>query len=149
MTFSCKISFRLAEFLLVKKHWNCVKNSSYFLNYFVCLLSWCALDFYGWLCSVPLKCFSLNILRIFSKAVSISFAHVIGMGIVTFLAILWPFQQLNDLFCDIFGTFVTFLWPFQHFCDLFVNDKKGHNFMNDKMTISRSNYDLDIVHKTI
>ena len=50
---------------------------------------------------------------------------------MTFLAILWPFV-----------TFVTFLEPFQHFCDLFVNDKKGHNFMNDKMILSRSNCDL-------
>ena len=37
---------------------------------------------------------------------------------------------------------MTFLWPFQHFYDLFMNDKKGHNFMNNKMILSRSNYNL-------
>ena len=126
----------------------------------------------------------LNCLHhIFSKAISVSFAHVIGMGILTFSAILWPFCDLCDLsmtfsalfwpfcewqkgsqfyewqmilsrsncdlfvtflwpfqhFCDLFVTFVTFLWPFQHFCDLIVNDKKGHNFMNDKW------YYLDLI----
>ena len=56
----------------------------------------------------------------------------------TFVTFLWPFQQFYDLFV----TFVTFLWPFQHFCDLSVNDKKGHNLMNDKIILSRSNCDL-------
>ena len=49
---------------------------------------------------------------IFSKVVSVSFAHVIGMGIVTFSAILWPFY-------DLFVTFSAILWPFCDFCDLF------------------------------
>ena len=89
---------------------------------------------------------------VFSKAVSVSFVHVIGIGIVTFSAILWPFQHFCDLFMtllwpfqqfyDLFVTFVTFLGPFQHFCDLFVNDKKGYHFMNDKMILSRFNCDL-------
>ena len=58
---------------------------------------------------------------------------------VTFLALfvtfLWPFYDLFSNFMTFFVTFMTFLWPFQHFCDLFMNDKKGHNFMNDKNDI--------------
>ena len=58
-----------------------------------------------------------------------------------FVTFLWPFQQFDDLSV----TFMTFLWPFQHFCDLFMNDKKSHNFMNNKMILSRSNCDLFVI----
>ena len=37
---------------------------------------------------------------------------------------------------------MTFSCPFQHFYDPFVNDKKGHNFINNKIILSRSNYNL-------
>ena len=76
---------------------------------------------------------------------------------MTFLWPLWPFYDLFSTFVTFLWTtkkvtilwttkwyyldlIVTFLWPFQHFYDLFVNDKKGHNFMNNKIILSRSNY---------
>ena len=79
----------------------------------------------------------------FSKAVSVSVAHVIGMGIVTFSAILWHFCDLYDLF----STFVTFLWITKRVTILWMT--KWH-YLDLIMTfvtflwmiLSRSNCDL-------
>ena len=87
--------------------------------------------------------------KTFSKNVPSALLMWLDMGIMTcswqfcdlfgtFENFLWPFQQ----FYDISVTFMTWLWHFQHFCDHFMNDKKGHNFMNGKMILPRSNSDL-------
>ena len=85
---------------------------------------------------------------IFSKAVSVSFAHVIGMGIVTFLSFTIARQVIIVTFLPVMNdkrsqlwSFTSYEWQKGHNCDLsvtflpvindIVDDKKGHNFMND------------------
>ena len=91
---------------------------------------------------------------IFSKAVSVSFAYVIGMGIMTFSAIMNDKKVTIWHFYDLFSKFMTFLWPFQQLwttersqfsnyewhCERqkgsqFCEWQKGHNsaIMNDIM----------------